>query len=346
MNIHSLKLLLQNHLSDGLVLIVGSGLSCAEGLPGMGAIADHLNDQMANTLTTTAKILWDKIFSEISSAGLEAALLKNKPTSELEQAISKFTGNFIAEKEELVINDIFTTGRKLKFTKLLRHIQKTEAGISIITTNYDRLIELAIEAAGIGVDTMYAGHVIGQLNPKESQLSFCRGVALKNKKPVLTYQKRVLVLKPHGSLDWYLVDEKPVRYGGNLGSGIRLIITPGQNKFRNGYESPFDIHREKANKAIDQASRYLIVGYGFNDDHLETHLMPAIKNGRPTLLLTRTLSDQAKSLALDNPNVITLDYHTESGIAGTRVIHQKAIHFFPTIQIWDIENFIQEVLEP
>jgi hypothetical protein len=39
MNINDLKKHLQNHFRDGLVTIVGSGLSVAEGIPGMPALA-------------------------------------------------------------------------------------------------------------------------------------------------------------------------------------------------------------------------------------------------------------------------------------------------------------------
>ena len=42
MELGALKKLLQEHLGDGLVLIIGSGLSCAEGVPGMGALGHHL----------------------------------------------------------------------------------------------------------------------------------------------------------------------------------------------------------------------------------------------------------------------------------------------------------------
>jgi hypothetical protein len=65
------------------------------------------------------------------------------------------------------------------------------------------------------------------------------------------------------------------------------------NKFRSGYESPFDKHRERANEEIDRASRFLILGYGFNDDHLETHLKPKLRAGRPTLLITLQVSEAA-----------------------------------------------------
>ena len=33
---------LQDHLQEGLLIVVGTGLSIAEGIPGMGLLADHL----------------------------------------------------------------------------------------------------------------------------------------------------------------------------------------------------------------------------------------------------------------------------------------------------------------
>ena len=46
------------------------------------------------------------------------------------------------------------------------------------------------------------------------------------------------------------------------------MITPGVNKYRAGYNSPFDKHRDLANDYIKNAGRLLVVGYGFNDAHL------------------------------------------------------------------------------
>ncbi|MGE8637989.1 MAG: hypothetical protein ACN6PR_05065 [Achromobacter sp.] len=43
MTLDAIKKHLQENLSDGLVTIVGSGLSCAEGLPGMGELPNHLS---------------------------------------------------------------------------------------------------------------------------------------------------------------------------------------------------------------------------------------------------------------------------------------------------------------
>jgi hypothetical protein len=48
--IHDLKLLWQRHFSDGLVSVVGSGLSCAEGLPSMSELATHLQGTISPDL--------------------------------------------------------------------------------------------------------------------------------------------------------------------------------------------------------------------------------------------------------------------------------------------------------
>lgn len=348
MDLHSVKARLQEHLSDGLVTIVGSGLSCAEGLPGMGELATYLLAEVGGGLTGTDAATWASASSLMATKGLEAALLAAPPTPAVELAISAATGKLIAERERAVVSDVFAGRRTLRLTRLLAHLVKPPTGLTIVTTNYDRLVEIAAEEADIGADTMFVGRFAGQLNERESRMSFCRNVTLRPRRIAATlhYRQRALICKPHGSLDWYARDGRPVYYAGDLPDATRLIITPGNNKFRNGYESPFDLHRSRANEAIDRASRFLVLGYGFNDDHLETHLSPSIKDGKPTLMLTRSLSIVARQLALMHANVIALEHAIVAGVAGTSLIVEKKEFFFPDIGIWDVDSFVTEVLEP
>lgn len=346
MDLHEIKKRLQQHLSDGLVTVVGSGLSCAEGLPGMGELADHLRAAVGPGLAGDDLAMWAKLAPLIKDKGLEAALLVMPPTPGLESAIASATAVLVSERERKVVTEVFAGTRKLRLTKLIRHFLKPSNGLPIITTNYDRLVEIAVEEAGFGVDTMFVGHFAGALNERESKLSFCRNVTFKKPNFTYHYRHRAIVYKPHGSLDWYLRDGKPVCYAGDLPGSTRLIITPGQNKFRNGYESPFDHHRSRANEAIDRASRFLILGYGFNDDHLETHLSPAIRGGKPTLMMTRSLSTKAETLAVGHANVIALDHAQNAGVEGTRMIIDKTQIFVPGVAFWDVHSFIAEVLEP
>lgn len=346
MNLHEAKTRLQQHLSDGLVTVVGSGLSCAEGLPGMGELADHLAVSVGPGLVGDDAALWAEIAPLIKDKGLEAALHLKPPTPALEAVIASATAGLVSERERSVVTEVFAGTRTLRLTKLMAHLLKPSNGLPIVTTNYDRLVEIAVEEASIGVDTMFVGRFAGTLNERESKLSFCRNVTFKKPNFTYHYKPRAIVCKPHGSLDWYLRGGKPVCYAGELPDATRLIITPGQNKFRNGYESPFDHHRSRANDAIDRASRFLILGYGFNDDHLETHLSPAIRGGKPTLMMTRSLSHAAETLAVGHANVIALDHVQHAGVDGTRMIIDKTQCFFPGIALWDVHSFISEVLEP
>lgn len=348
MDLHNVKVRLQEHLSDGLVTIVGSGLSCAEGLPSMGELAAYLLAEVGVGLAGADATTWASASALFAAKGLEGALLAVPPTPAVESAIASATGKLIAERERAVVSEVFAGTRKLRLTRLLPHLVKPATGLTIVTTNYDRLVEIAAEEADIGADTMFVGRFAGQLNERESQLSFCRKVTVKQRPAVATfhYRPRALICKPHGSLDWYARAGRPVFYPGDLPDAVRLIITPGHNKFRNGYESPFDHHRSKANDAIDRASRFLVLGYGFNDDHLETHLSPCIRGGKPTLMLTRSLSTVARQLALMHTNVIALEYAEVAGVAGTTVIVEQKEFFFPGVGMWDVDSFVTEVLEP
>lgn len=345
MELHELKLMLQQHLTDGLVVIVGSGLSCAEGLPGMSDLATHLDKNLPNELVGPDLDCWNKISPLLPDHGLEAALLAIAPTPRVEAAIVARTVELVGSRERQVIAEIFSAKRKLRFTRLLNHLLKPGAGLPVVTTNYDRLVEIASEEAGLGVDTLFVGNFAGELNEAESRLSFCREVTLRGRSVQYRFRTRVNVYKPHGSLDWYHREGKPVRYLGDL-DAPRLLITPGLNKFRNGYESPFDRHRERANQAIDKASRYLVIGYGFNDDHLETHLTPRIKAGVPALLLTRDLSENAKGLIAGCHNVIAVSRAVVGGVTGSTVYAAGAEYFFPGFGAWDLGDFVSEVFEP
>jgi hypothetical protein len=340
-----LKSLLQRHLTDGLVTVVGSGLSCAEGLPGMGPLAEYLRATVDVGLSIEDKDHWSEILPLIMANGLEAALLAKPPTATLESVIVARTAELIAQREREIIAEVFAKTRTLRFTRLVKHLLKPETGVPVVTTNYDRLLEIAVEEAGLGVDTLFVGQFAGQLNERESLLSFCREVTLKRGVAQFRYRKRVNVFKPHGSLDWYYREGRPVRYAGELPLP-RLIITPGLNKFRNGYESPFDRHRERANRAIDQADRFFLLGYGFNDDHLETHLTPRIKSGTPSLLLTRTLSNHALQLARNYAHVIAIQHGSCGDRAGSSVFVNRTEHFMPDLALWDLDVFVSEVLEP
>lgn len=347
MDMHELKQRLQNHFTDGLVTVVGCGLSSAEGLPGMAELAEFLRNEIPSLVKNGNLDLWNNIVDLLNQGkNIEQAMITWPPTPDLEEHIINKTAECFLHSEANVINEVIKGDRTLRFTRLVPHVLKSPTGIPVITTNYDRLIEMAVEMAGLGVDTLFVGHHYGVLNEKESKMSFCRDVSLKRRSHVtLRFSEKVLLLKPHGSLDWFLSNEEPIRCPMNL-TQQRLIITPGLNKFRTGYDRPFDTHRDKANNCVDCASRFLIIGYGFNDDHLQTHLEPKLKDGTAALLLVRSLSDNARRLISQCAGMFAITAPHDSDSTGALYIDNRSEELLEGPNLWDLGVFVKEVLEP
>lgn len=342
MDYASLVKFVQGHFTDGLVLVIGSGLSAAEGLPGMPALAAHLTNN-AHTLTSSDSALWTEIQAVLDAKeGLEAALLKHAPTQSLEEWVVKHTCDLLLPKEREVMAAVLAGAHTLRLTTFLSRILKPSNGLPILTPNYDRLIELACEMAGLHVDTTAVGHYAGAFDHERSCMGSCKGIATRAKRTMLDHFPRAIVLKPHGSLDWYRVGGTPRRCSLDL-DGERLIITPGLNKYKAGYNAPFDKHRDLANDHIKRAARLLVVGYGFNDDHLQTHLVRVIKDGTPTLILTRTANVSVTSLTQEAPACVCISKATAwDGIA----VATKNTQFEHRGQnLWDLGVISKELLK-
>ena len=345
MSTHELRRRIQDLFADGLVTIVGSGLSCAEGLPGMGALANRLKDVLPAQVSTEDETAWTEVATQLNAGeGLELALHKVAISTALETAIVQATADFLLVEEAKVLVACLNSGRTLRFARLLPHLSPASHKlVDVITTNYDRLIEFAAESSGWGVDTGFIGRLWGRHNPMESDKSFAKAVVQHSKAPKLLYRDRVRLYKPHGSLDWFEA------FNGAVSSALplaakRLLITPGAGKYRQGYEQPFDSHREGANAALDTAAAFLCIGYGFNDDHLQTHLTPRLKAGVPAVLLTHGLTEAAEAVIQASANTIALIHHADTN--GTSIVTRIGREIVPDTRWWDLEHFIKGVLEP
>lgn len=341
----ALKRELQAIFADGLVTVIGSGLSCAEGLPGMGALAAELISKVPFVISDADKVTWKAIEACLASDGLEGALLKYPPTDRIESAIIQITSALLLTKEQEAIVACMTGARKLKIAHLLPHISAATPKIAyIITTNYDRLIEFATESEGWGVDSMMVGRYWGKHDPELSNKLMIKDVSRGNKGSVkLIYRNHVKLFKPHGSLDWFMTGDTPMTSGMRFPSDP-LIITPGVGKYKKGYGQPFDAHRDRGNAAIDNASSILCIGYGFNDDHLQTHLSPKLKGGARALLLTRDLSENARTVVAQSPNCTALVNHADATNPGTVVVRGTTETLVPSVEWWDVEDFVKGVL--
>ena len=122
--------------------------------------------------------------------------------------------------------------------------------------------------------------------------------------------------------------------------GARRIIAPGGNKYRLGYEAPFDVQRNRANQAIDRASTLLFVGYGFNDEHLQTHIRPRFP-GVDAVIVSRNLTENAQKYLALNPTAIGIEAADDD--SHCRVTQGPDVVEFD-LPLWDLEHLTKEVL--
>ncbi len=341
---------IQAYFSANTVIIVGSGLSCAEGISGMRDLAKELIEKVPSQIQDDSKNLWNKIINDLTDekstikedANLEATLLKFPPNEDIESVIQKIITDLVKKEEQQIIQKVIKREINLKFSSFIRKFSLSKDGLIVITTNYDRLIEIACEIEGIPVDNLFYGKNISVLDERKSKMSFCEKVCQHGKSFKISFAKKVVIYKPHGCLSWYLYNGEPINSTFDLDLD-RLVVTPGGNKYRIGYNSPFDIHRTKANSAIANAQKFIIIGYGFNDDHLETYLKQRIAHGVPTLILTRSLSQNAKNIIRGKENVISISSFKDSTNSGSEIMFNNKIYKIPNKHWWDIENLIKGV---
>jgi hypothetical protein len=88
----------------------------------------------------------------------------------------------------------------------------------------------------------------------------------------------------------------------------------------------------------------LILGYGFNDEHLEKTLRREMHRGKPCLLMTLYLSPSAEAVIAANPSVFALVKARDAeGKEGTEFVSSAGKTFFPDLSLWSVDSLVQEV---
>ena len=126
----------------------------------------------------------------------------------------------------------------------------------------------------------------------------------------------------------------------------RVMITPGLSK----HEMIQNYRREllkPADDAIEKAHRFLFLGYGFNDSHLETYIKrKLITQACNGLIVTRDSNTQIESLLRQAANLWVVCKMEQSGSEGTRIFNRQYADWLvlPKTRLWNIEDFTTLVI--
>ena len=333
---------LQDFFQEGVVIVVGSGLSARYGLPGMPHLADHLQATVPSSLAAADEVAWNDIVRELKAGrGLEAALQSKAVSEGLLQILVRESAACIEEKERDLLRSIATGLAISPISHLIGHILKSSRDIHIVTPNYDRLIECQLERANIPINTSYVGSYLAWYDSERSAIAQ-KEYILDGKRIRTVHHRHVCIHKPHGSLDWYVQNNQVIRSFERL-ELPRAIITPGLAKYRVGYSLYYDQQRSAAARALEKAQRVLVIGYGFNDDQLEHSWCPGLTTSKRLVILTKNLTPNALTLLSSSGTAIALCEDPNNPL-NALVYRGCATPKSFSKRLWDLDIFVREVI--
>jgi len=146
--------------------------------------------------------------------------------------------------------------------------------IEIFTTNYDLLIEQALERYSVP----YFDGFIG------SNSSFFDSYAIEED---ILPSRWAKLWKLHGSINWFQKGDGKICRGFNQGSQAELcrVIHPSHLKYDESRRMPYLAMIDRLRKFVKQPNSVLITcGYSFHDDHINANLMESLRSN-PTSIL-------------------------------------------------------------
>ena len=339
--IHELKLRIQGFLQPNTVIVVGLGPSAAFGLPTMDTIAKRLLGEFSSGLNVEDQKAWSIVSERLKTGtGLESALQSVQLCDSLYEQIVRITGSEVIARESEAIAAMFSSDVMPPFARLLKYLSPGSPALNVVTTNYDRLIEVQAELAGLGVDVGYPGSYASPYNP-ESSAKIHKSRVKEGKSFRTRQDSHVRVYKPHGSLDWTRAHGFVRRSMAHV-VPYPAIIAPGPSKYRTGYEEHFARERELAIVALKAAQRFIVIGYGFNDDQLEQSWCYNLMCDKPLLILTKTLSPNALQLIAKSKFVLAMS-ELEGQNGCTLVSESKSDAKCVERDIWSLDGFMKEI---
>ena len=261
------------------LLIWGSGATVPCGLPTMRELGCHVKAQLSLGIDENANFE-----DELSKFEVEPCL------DQIRKSIWKYINKADLKARAKLINgnDAYLKAIASLLTTFCRNHPQT---LKIITTNYDRVLENVSAWNGLSFTD---GSGLGDLT----------GFSIDR----FSGKENVKIVKVHGSLSWGRFK------GGALPRVVNtvvprlenIIIIPGNNKYREAYNSPYRELIQVSDEYVNEATAFLVIGFGFNDMHITPKVSEKIKNGTPVVIVTMSLSQNTKDLISNAKRYVVL----------------------------------------
>jgi hypothetical protein len=346
-------------LGSGASISTGISLSLEPNFPSMADLTrcfcDSIETEGFSLEEITVFKAMHKDFKESCDGGEQfnlEAFLTNHPLrqdSKFFQQILQYTGEAFKSPHDsltkiLEIDPSSSYPLREILESLIRSLPATYPELHVITSNYDLLIEYSADLIGAPCLTGFCGGIIRRWNP---EMGFIQPTIKRNGK--IFPARRIRLIKPHGSFAWFQSKANPQFIIENFalrelnGDWIRHMVIPGPTKYSESLRDVCRDHMRHMDLAFMKVQSLLVIGYGFNDPHLEEYLKRSLSRGIPAIYVTRGLSHSAlESFVFPYPNVTCI---MSDGASGSRVYCGDIEMSCPGERLWMLENFSKEFVK-
>jgi len=261
--------------------LFGAGTSKEAGYPLMGDLTKTVVSNLNSTLRATLdEILLAKSLTYDSSAGTpNIEVLSDLVTEYFVTTQDVKYENLGSETRRLIVDAILSVTSPdltyhVRFLEALkRRAHGTSTVVTILTTNYDVLFELAAAEIGIRVETGFDGPLRRQFDPAVFDLA--RGTVDRTRFTQRS-ELHVNIIKLHGSVSWVKHGGRVFESGIELGTATpeRALVLPRRRKVLDTLSEPFDQLFTRASRTLGSNCKYVVAcGFSFGDKHINDQLI-------------------------------------------------------------------------
>ncbi len=285
------EMLLSALQMPNLIVLAGSGTSLGEtGGPSMADLWDHAMNSNGEAgkedikkTELAEKVITTVIYDEAKD-GRNIELLLSRCEAYLEFNQSEEVQGFINHCKQVILEKCtnFLSNEKLDshrtFLHRLSRRRVRDPRLKIFTTNYDLCFEKAAALQGlIAID----GFSFGQprrFDPRFFGYDIVRRSQLNDEDD--NYLEGVFhLLKIHGSVNWVQNEAGSIEERDNPDPNEACLIYPATAKYKQSYRQPhLEIVSQYLSNLRAPNTCLIVVGFGFNDDHLSEPILSAIES--------------------------------------------------------------------
>lgn len=284
--------------------LFGAGTSKEAGYPLMGDITVTVVSNLGSALKTTLdEILAAKALTYDPAMGSpNIEIISDLVTEYFVTTQDPKYGELESEIRKLIVDAILSVRdpditHHVRFLEALkRRAHGTSSTVTILTTNYDVLFELAAGEVGVRVETGFDGPLRRYFDPTVFDLA--RGTVEKTR---FTHRSELHlnIIKLHGSVSWLKHGGRVFESGLDLGGAMpeRALVLPRRRKVMDTLSEPFDQLFIRASRTLGSNCQFLVAcGFSFGDKHINDQLIfPKLGAGK--IRLTALCGEEPECLA-------------------------------------------------